>query len=197
MQTKIFFMASMLIVFAAGCARMQFTQQLREDYQLTPELLKKTQMYTSGPIYLERRVARKEAAVDERRTLKLRDTELIRKVVIPRGTPGVVVDANDEQLSVSFEAGSFLVFGSTSKLRGKLGGLYNLMANSWSNGSGVLKYGGETYTLMPGSGSVHLLVNARDFEKTKVVRKRLNGLRVDVEYSATDELEADAVEMQD
>jgi len=161
-----------------GCARMQFTHDMRQQYNLTPDLLQQMQVYASGPIQLERRISRKEAAVDDRKTLSLREAELIRKVYIPRGTPGIITAVDDDRLTVSFEEGASLVFGSSPALRGKLGGLYNLLALSWTNGYGEVTYGKDVYRIMPGSGAVHLTVDAKNFDQTKVVRKKLDGIRV-------------------
>lgn len=178
MMQKLCLSLVLIAGLGAGCARMQFTHDMRQQYNLSPEILQQMQVYSSGPIHLERRLTKKNAEVDAGSELTLKEAELIRKVYIPRGTPGVITEVADDRLTVSFEEGSSLVFGSSPGLRGKLGGLYNLMALSWSNGYGEVIYGKDTYRMEPGSGAVHLMVNARNLEQTKVVRKTLDGLKV-------------------
>lgn len=175
---KIYLSLVLMAGLGAGCARMQFTHDMRQHYNLTPEILQQMQVYVSDPIHLERRFTKKDAVVDASSALNLKEAELIRKVHIPRGTPGVITAVEDDRLTVSFEEGASLVFGSSSGLRGKLGGLYNLMALSWTNGYGEVLYGKDTYRVLPGSGAVHLMVNARNFDRTKIVRKTLDGIRV-------------------
>lgn len=164
------------IVLATGCARIPLDHQLRTVYQLTPETLQGVQVFTSGDIVLERRVERKRAAAAPDRLLELQETELIRRVFIPEGTPGVIVGVQDDRLEVQFEPGATLTFGSTEKNREKLGGLYNLMANRWEDGRGLLMYGGEAFKTQPGAGAVHLVVRARDMQRTKVVKKTVRGM---------------------
>lgn len=184
---KQYLMMLLVTVIGAGCARMQFTHDMRQQYGLTPELLQRTQVYASGPIHLERRVTKKDATVDKDKALKLKEAQVIRKVFIPRGTPGIVTAVADDRLTVSFEEGASLVFGSSPALRGKLGGLYNLLAASWTNGYGEVVYGADVFRVMPGSGAVHLTVDARNFEQTRVVRKRLDGRRVNASEAFTSE----------
>lgn len=161
---------------AVGCARIPLDHQLRTVYQLTPETLQGVQVFTSGDITLERRVDRKRAAAAPDRLLVLQETELIRRVFIPEGTPGVIVGVQDDRLEVQFEPGATLTFGSTEKNREKLGGLYNLMANRWEDGRGLLMYGGEAFQTQAGAGAVHLVIRARDMQRTKVVRKTVRGM---------------------
>lgn len=168
--------AVMAIFFAAGCAHVPLDHQLRSEYQLSPETLKSLQVYTSGDIILERRVERKRAEADADRKLVVQESELIRKVYIPSGTPGVIVGVQDDRLEVQFEPGATLTFGSTEKNRAKLGGLYNLMAHRWENGRGRVKYGDEWFLTQPGAGSVHLIIRKRDIQRTKVVKKTVRGM---------------------
>lgn len=161
---------------AIGCARIPLDHQLRTVYQLTPETLRGVQVFTSGDITLERRVDRKRASAAPDRLLVLQETELIRRVFIPEGTPGVIVGVHDDRLEVQFEPGATLTFGSTEKNREKLGGLYNLMAHRWEDGRGRIKYGDEWFLTQPGAGAVHLVVRARDMQRTKVVRKTVRGM---------------------
>lgn len=164
------------LVAAAGCAHVPLDHQLREAYQLSPETLKNLQVYTSGDIILERRVERKRAEADADRKLVVQESELIRKVYIPSGTPGVIVGVENDRLHVQFEPGATLTFGSTEKNREKLGGLYNLMAHRWENGRGRVNYGGEWFLTQPGAGSVHLIIRKRDIQRTKVVQKTVRGM---------------------
>jgi hypothetical protein len=166
-----------LAAFAAGgCARRPFTHQMRSLYQLEPETIRQIQVYTSHDIVLERRVDRKRGEASEDRDLILKETELIRRIYIPEGTPGVIVGVQDDRLEVQFEPGATLIFGSTEKNRNKLDGFYHLMALRWEDGRGVVKYGGELFLTQPGAGKVYLTVRARGAQKTKVVRKTVRGM---------------------
>jgi hypothetical protein len=162
-------------LMVAGCTKIPFTHDMREEYELTPYKLTRVQFYTSGDILLERRVERTTGEPTDTRRLQLTQAEVIRKISIPEGTPGVVVGVEDDRLEVSFEEGKSLFFGSKPETRAKLGGLYSLMAARWNGGYGELEYGGERFRARPTSGSVHLMVDVEDIKKTKVVSKTVKG----------------------
>lgn len=162
---------------AAGCARVPLDHQLRTVYELSPDTLMGVQVYTSDDIVLERRVQRKRGEAGSDRSLVLQDAELIRRVHIPKGTPGVIVGVEPDRLHVQFEPGATLTFGSTEKNRERLGGLYNLMAYRWENGRGRVKYGVQWFLTQPGAGAVHLVVRKHDVQKTKVVKKTVRGMK--------------------
>jgi hypothetical protein len=181
MQTRFAIAAlllSLLVLSVAGCASRPLTHQMRSLYQLDPETIRQVQVYTSREIVLERRVDRKRAEASSGRELLLRESELIRRIRIPKGTPGVIVGVEEDRLEVQFEPGGTLIFGSTEKNRSKLEGLYHLMALRWINGRGVVKYGGELFLTQPGAGKAYLVVRARDAHQTKVVSKTVRGMTV-------------------
>lgn len=165
-----------VMLLTGGCTHVPFDHDMRQRYQLTPETLHNVQFYTSGTIVLERRVKRQRGKPGADRQLVLQQTELIRQVVIPERTPGVVAAVHDDRLEIEFEPGASLAFGSTEKNRKRTGGLYYLLAKRGENGRGTVVYGGEVFQVRPGSGSVYLLVNARDIRRTKVVKKTVRGI---------------------
>ena len=169
----------------SGCARLPFTQDLRDQYNLSPAQLGRIQYYTSGPIVLERVVQKQVAAPTERNRLQIAQAELVRRVNIPEGTPGVAVGFTNDMLEISFEPGKSLFFGSSPAKRKEVGGLYCLLARDWTDRRGTLSYGGETYRTRPGAGGVHLLIDVEEGRRFRTVAKTLGGLTVaDREFQA-------------
>lgn len=179
-MTISFRLAACVLAAAAlsGCARLPFTQDLRDQYNLSPAQLGRIQYYTSGPIVLERVVQKQQATPTEQNRLQIAQAELVRRVNIPEGTPGVAVGFTNDMLEISFEPGKSLFFGSSPAKRKEVGGLYCLLARDWTDRRGTLTYGGETFRTRPGAGGVYLTIDIEEGRRFRTVAKTVDGLTV-------------------
>lgn len=153
-----------------------FTQQLREEYKLTPDELMSIQFYFSNTFVL-----RKGEQSDKRQTedgeLTLIKDSKIEEIVVKALTPCVikkVVDGNRVTISFESDGNKHLVFGS---IRNK-DGYYTLTALDWSNGRGKLNYGEQMYLSSQGSRDVFLALKIKSLHKLNVDRKVARGIKL-------------------
>ena len=109
-----------LSTLAAGCiGRVPFTHDLKTRYSLDKEQVKNLQFFISHLVMLERKLEATDTVVSKDHKLVMRSGSKVEQIFILGGTPGVVVDMDDQTIKVSFEAGSNLVFTTQPQSGGK------------------------------------------------------------------------------
>lgn len=166
------------LFFLASCSPSlsPFTQQIREQYKLTPEEMMGIQFYISNTFVLRRGEdnLEKETSKGELQVVKDRYVE---EIVIKAGTPCVIREVIDgNRVTISFEEGDtrYLVFGSIRNNDG----YYTLQAMEWIKGKGKLNYGEKTYFSSDGSRDVFLTFKMKSLEKFRGEQKVLKGKKV-------------------
>ena len=161
----------------AGCApqRVAFTQGIRTQYDLGSEDLKNLQYYVSGDITLQRDFRREEGEISKSHKLVTKEGGLVEEVVIPAGTPGIATEVGESSLSVSFEPGSSLVFGSPPTDRDPER-KYKLSAKQWTDYYGEIVYDGKTFYALEGSGRAYLEVGVESLDAVEKKKKVLPGM---------------------
>jgi len=161
----------------AGCApqRVAFTQGIRAHYDLGSEDLKNLQYYVSGDITLQRDFRREEGEISKSHKLVTKEGGLVEEVVIPAGTPGIATEVGESSLSVSFEPGSSLVFGSPPTDRDPER-KYKLSAKQWTDYYGEIVYDGKTFYAVEGSDRAHLEVGVESLDAVEKKKKVLPGM---------------------
>ena len=151
-----------------------FTGQVQQKYKLSENDLKGLQFFTSSEIVLYKASGDAEARTAGGSLIVESDRQVDR-IVIPRGTPGTVVQVYPDKLAVSFDtdAGKNLLFGSKY-----IDGNYRLMAQTWDKKHGELVYGRERYIAAPGSGEAFLLIKLKKMQHTKVKSEVAGGRRI-------------------
>jgi len=169
--------AILVALFAlSGCAsgRIPFTQNLRDQYGLEGEELKKLQYFVSGDVTLQREFRREEGEISKSHKLVKKEGGLVEEVFIAAGTPGVATEVGATSISVSFEPGGSLVFGSPSSDRDPER-KYRLSAKRWADYYGELVYDNKTYYAVKESGDAYLEVGAESLDAVEKKRKVLPG----------------------
>ena len=176
---RIFSAAAILAVslVAAGCApqRVAFTQGIRTHYDLGGEELKNLQYYVSSDITLQREFRREEGGISKSHTLVTKEGGLVEQVVIRAGTPGIATEVGDTALSVSFEPGSSLMFGSPPTDRDPER-KYRLLAKQWTGDAGEILYDGKVFYAVEGSGLAYLEVGVESLDAVEKKKKVLPGM---------------------
>lgn len=166
-------------ILAAGCnLPVPFTQELRNEYDLTEEQLRHIQYYVSGPLTLRRELATDEATVTPGHQVRIVKEHRVEEIIIGRGTPGIAERVTADSLDVSFEKGHHITFGcKTTDDDGKerSEGRYLLYAKGWQEDRGKVTYGGKTFYVVGSSGDVHLLVDLRKIKSSKKDTRRVKG----------------------
>ena len=103
--------AAMFGVIASGCASLQvpFTNELRQEHNLSADDIESLQFYLSDEVKLRREVE-SGGRVISRGQLRLHKGKTIDEVVIEKETPGVAVALDEQSIRISFEEGSSLNF---------------------------------------------------------------------------------------
>jgi len=161
----------------AGCApqRVAFTQGIRTHYGLGSEELKNLQYYASSDITLQRDFRREEGEISKSHKLVMKEGGLVEQVVIHAGTPGIATEVGETSLSVSFEPGSALVFGSPPTDR-EPERRYKLSAKRWTDYYGEILYDGKTFYAVEGSGQTYLEVGVESLDAVEKKKKVLPGM---------------------
>ena len=161
----------------AGCApqRVAFTQGIRTHYDLGSEELKNLQYYVSSDVTLQRDFRREEGEISKSHKLVTKEGGLVEEVVIPAGTPGIATEVGETSLSVSFEPGSSLIFGSPPTDRDPER-KYKLSAKQWSDYYGEIVYDGKTFYAVEGSGRAYLEVGVESLDAVEKKKKVLPGM---------------------
>jgi hypothetical protein len=169
---------AILFIFLTSCGPTlaPFTQQIREQYKLTPEEMKGIQFYISNTFVLRRGEdnIEKETTKGELQVMKDRYVE---EVVIKAGTPCVIRDVMDgNRVTISFEDGNskYLVFGSIRNSDG----YYTLQAMDWVKGKGKINYGEKIYFSSEGSRDIFLTFKMKSLEKFRGDQKIVKGKKV-------------------
>ena len=122
-----------------GCsARVPFTHQMRNQYDLGDEEIKNIQFYISRPIILRRELENSETVVPGQ-TIRIVKNRRLEEIRIQSQTPGVAVFVYPNTLRVSFEHGNTLTFGSSDEHRNVKEGRYAIFADEWIDKMGVCR----------------------------------------------------------
>jgi len=175
MRTILIFVSA--LIFLSSCNSLTpFTQDIYTDLEPTDEEIKSVQFYLSQDIVLYKTMNRDEAKVENGK-IKFSDRKKSKEIVIPKGTPGVVVFLPKEnRFAVSFEddADKFLVFGPNPRYNER----YTLLGKEWDDGYGEVTYGGEVYSTSTRNALASLLVNVNKMNKHTVKRTEVGGRKI-------------------
>jgi hypothetical protein len=165
------------ILAASGCAanRVAFTQPIRTQYDLSAEELKNLQYYLAGDVTLQREIRSEEGEISKSHALVRKEGGVVEQVIVRSGTPGIATDVGETTLTVSFEPGASLVFGSPPTDRDPER-KYKLTAERWGDRRGELMYGGKTFYAVDWSGEAFLEVVLESLDAVEKKRKVLPGM---------------------
>jgi hypothetical protein len=176
MNYKTLLYAAVTGLFLSSCSpKVPYTSYLATKYQLTEADLKKVQFYTSEDIILSTKESSSKTET-ENGNIVVSSNTAEDQIIIKKGTPGILEkQVGTDKVYISFEVGEgkFLVFGSTGQREP-----FRLQAENWNEGKGKLTYGGKTYYASGYSGTAHLLVYIKKFQKKKSNQKVVEGRKV-------------------
>ncbi len=169
---RLFFLLSVAVLFVAcSSERIPFTQELRQEYQLSEEDLKNLQYYVSDEILLERDAVLGESKVD-RGKLTTKSGKLIEQILLEGDTPGIAVQTGEYWLAVSFEQNAALFF--TSRLGYIKQGEYYL----GTRGNQRVQYNNKEYVIINNGIQSYLMIDRESLSNLIRNRKILLGRRV-------------------
>lgn len=141
-----------------------FTQRFYDSYNFEEADLKKIQFYVSEDVVLRRALDGGNVEISEGK-VRVVDGRKVEEIVIPRGTPGVLLFIpKEDRFAVSFEEGrgqKYLMFGPNAKMKNQ----YALLASDWERRSGTVNYGGKKYYTSGSSGMARLMIDLKAIKK--------------------------------
>lgn len=169
-----------LFLLLAGCGmKVPYTDQIKEEYNLSEENIRKVQFYTSATIILQRKNAVENQETTEGGALVTNENSVENRIIIPVNTRCVYekFEANGD-IHVRFEVGQNKALRFAIR-KGQSNGRYYLMANSWdAQKGGEINYGNLTYYATTDSGSAYLLVMTKKLKKVKRKDRVVRGMKV-------------------
>jgi len=168
-----------LLLVAASCGtRVPFTDQLKEDFDLTPENLMKVQFYTSSVIILEKSNSSGNVSTGDDGALVSNSSKTQDRIIINGNTKCVFEKMGAEDaIVVRFELGTGKVLTFNTRVA-QTNGKYYLVANWAENKGGTLEYGNETYNIQSGGSSAYLTVILKKLQRTKRKDRIVKGMKV-------------------
>ncbi|MDR0802206.1 hypothetical protein [Fluviicola sp.] len=174
---RIFAFAVLALLMTSCAQKIPYTDQVKQDFDLTPENMTKVQFYTSSNIILEKNQSSGNQGTGSSGELVVSSSKTQNRVIIPSNTRGVFekVGPNNEVV-VRFEIGSGKVVKFATRAT-QTSGKYYLVAD-WKSNGGTLEYGNEMYTVASGGSSAFLQVRLKKMQRTKRKDRVVKGMKV-------------------
>lgn len=164
---------------ALSCSkRIPFTDDVRKEYDLDANNMKRVQFYTSSPIVLQKsqKTGSQEISSDGKLIANQQSTE--DRLIINPNTKCVFEKYGDKgEVFIRFEPEN----GKTLKFavrQNQVNGRFYLDANWKSDKGGEVIYGSQTYYANSASGNAFLMVSVQKLKKTKRKDKVIKGIKV-------------------
>lgn len=179
MKANTLFLGVLLSLLFSSCSNLSyFTQSLYDNAGWQESELKRIQFYLSDDVVLRRQLKGAMSTISSGE-IKIIDGRQVEEVVIPKGTPGVLLFLpKEKRFAVSFDASSkdsYLVFGPNPKRKGR----YVLLASDWEGRSGTITYEGKKWRTEGSSTYASLMVDLKKINRVSVDSKRAKGRRVE------------------
>ena len=120
---KLLTLLALTVTFLSSCGPTlkPFTENLYDEYEWSERDLQNVQFYLSHDIVLTRKASGHETAIKDGK-IRIKEGKKIEKIVIKRGTPGVLVfipKKNRFAISFDQDENKYLMFGPSRKANGR------------------------------------------------------------------------------
>jgi hypothetical protein len=166
------------LMIASCSQRLAYTEEIRKEYDLNAEKLKKVQFYTSSQIILQRSTTNGSQEISEDGKLVQNQKKEEDRLIINPSTKCIFEKFGDKgEVLIRFEVGQ----GKTLKFavrQNQSNGRFYLDANWKSDKGGEVQYGNQTYYANSASGNTFLMVSVQKLKKTKRKDRVVKGIKV-------------------
>jgi len=169
-----------LCIICTSCTPVYtyFTQDLYQEQQWSEADLQRVQFYTSKDIVLTRQIGTGESTITGGKII-VKNGQQYEKVVIPEGTPGVMVlMPRQDRLAISFEDknnDAFLMFGPNPDF----GNRFALLAQDWEQEQGQVHYKENVYAVDAEYAYAALMVDLRKEGQDQYATKSVKGRTIE------------------
>lgn len=168
------------VVLLGSCGtKVPYTKEVKKNFNLTTEKLKKVQFYSSETIILERSKKQNQTTTtSEKGDLVSSSVASSERIVIPANRRCIFEKMEDDgSIQIRFEMGAGRTLRFAERKNISNGRLY--LKALWKNGKGELDYGGAVYYAVRESASAYLMVRLKNYNKNKRNERVVKGLKVD------------------
>lgn len=172
-------LVAVLGLTALSCSqRIPYNDDIRKEYDLTAENLKKVQFYTSSQIILQKSVQSGSQEISQGGKLVVNQNRQEDRLIINPSTKCIFEKYGDKgEVFIRFEVGT----GKTLKFavrQNQANGKFYLDANWKSDKGGEVQYGNEVYYANSASGNAFLMVSIQKLKRTKRKDRVVKGIKV-------------------
>lgn len=179
LNTLQFILVAVVGISAASCSkRIAYTEDVRKEYDLDADKLKRVQFYTSSPIILQKSTQNGNTTISEDGKLIASERSTEDRLIINPNTKCVFEKYGEKgEIMIRFEPekGKTLSFAVRQN---QSNGRYYLVANWKSDKGGEVQYGTQTYYANSASGNAYLVVSEQKLKKKKRKDKIVKGIKV-------------------
>ncbi len=177
--TSLVSLTLLLTLALSSCSNLTpFTQRLYDENAWSKSELESIQFYVSEDLVLERQLRDGDTKITSGKII-MRDGRRIERVVIPKGTPGVLLDMpREDRFMIGFESNNdeaYIRFGPNPKT----GNQYVVLAKDWSRGRGKVIYDGREFTIFSNDQAARLLVDLKKTKDRDVNSRVAKGRKID------------------
>lgn len=168
---------AVLLMMSACAPRVQWTQAIKDQYQVKESELKSIQFYTTGDIVLQRAESSGSNKETNQGELVISSGNSLEQVVIKAGTPGIVEKIiDDTRFAVRFEMGEgkTLIFGNDQPSKGA----YYLMPEEMQGSNKIVNYGNKKFAVTGNSAYVTLSFKMRKLNKYTKDQHVVKGMKL-------------------
>jgi hypothetical protein len=175
---KIVLFLSIILISVSCGVKVPYTDEVKNEYSLDENSLKKVQFFTSATIILQRKNSLENQGTTTSGALVTNENSVENRIIIPVNTKCVFekMEANGD-LHVRFETGQNKTLRYAVR-KGQNSGRYYLVATWDQKKGGQLDYGNLTYYATPESGNAYLLVVTKKLKKVRRKDRVVKGMKV-------------------
>lgn len=179
MRKMQFVLFAIIGLSAMSCSqRVPLTEEIKKEYELDADNMKKVQFYTSSQIILQRSVKNGSQEISQDGKLVVNENKQENRLIINPSTKCIFEKFGDKgEVFIRFEVGP----GKTLKFavrQNQTTGKYYLVADWKPEKGGEVQYGNETYYANSASGNAFLMVSVKKLKKTKRKDRIVKGIKV-------------------
>ena len=179
MKSMKFIILAVIAFTAFSCSqRVAYTTSLYDQYDLTPQTMKKLQFYTSSQIILQRSTQKGNQQISADGKLVVNERNQEDRIIINPSTKCVFEkEGENGEVFIRFEVGT----GKTLKFAARQNqatGKYYLVANWQTGKGGEVEYGNQIYYANTTSGNSFLMVSIQKLKRTQRKDRVVKGIKV-------------------
>lgn len=169
----------LLSVIAACAVKKPYTDQLRQEYNLNKDNIKKVQFYTSSTIVLERKYVSGKSGTGTDGSLVSNTSSKQDRIIIPANTKCIFEQFGPEnELVVRFEQGKDKTLEFIARPVNNNTAKYYLKADWQVDNGGKISYGNQDYYATSTATNAFIMVKIKNLQKNQRNDRIIKGMKV-------------------